>query len=158
MLIQDISSPLKYKLSNIEISFSPPYFAQIDSVKKFKFSRQDITWSEYSCNHCQHYPTFYLQSFITICSSIFKKKASFHIIPLISHQARHVFFTNFVFNPNQNEIEVLVRSVRPKGRSPQSCTVTDFEMETSNFVLFLLISVVSVHFRAIYDETIRCQA
>ena len=44
------------------------------------------------------------------------------------------------------------------GRSPQSCTVTDFEMETSNFVLFLLISVVSVHFRAIYDETIRCQA
>ena len=26
------------------------------------------------------------------------------------------------------------------GRSPQSCTVTDFEMETSNFVLFLLIS------------------
>ena len=23
------------------------------------------------------------------------------------------------------------------GRSPQSCTVTDFEMETSNFVLFL---------------------
>ena len=46
-----------------------------------------------------------------------------------------------------------------QGRSPQSCTVTDFEMETSNFVLFLLISVVSVHFRAIYDdETIRCQA
>ena len=44
------------------------------------------------------------------------------------------------------------------GRSPQSCTVTDFEMETSNFVLFLLISVVSVHFRAIYDETICCQA
>ena len=35
------------------------------------------------------------------------------------------------------------------GRSPQSCTVTDFEMETSNFVLSLLISVVSVHFRAI---------
>ena len=46
---------------------------------------------------------------------------------------------------------------RPVGRSPQSCTVTDFEMETSNFALFLLISVVSVHFRAIYDETIRCQ-
>ena len=44
------------------------------------------------------------------------------------------------------------------GRSPQSCTETDFEMKTSNFVLFLLISVVSVHFRAIYDETIRCQA
>ena len=43
-----------------------------------------------------------------------------------------------------------------QGRSPQSCTVTDFEMKTSNFVLFLLISVVSVHFRAIYDETIRC--
>ena len=45
-----------------------------------------------------------------------------------------------------------------KGRSPQSCTETDFEMKTSNFVLFLLISVVSVHFQAIYDETIRCQA
>ena len=44
------------------------------------------------------------------------------------------------------------------GISPQSCTETDFEMKTSNFVLFLLISVVSVHFRAIYDETIRCQA
>ena len=44
------------------------------------------------------------------------------------------------------------------GRSPQSCTVADFEMETSNSVLFLLISVVSVHFGAIYDETIRCQA
>ena len=29
------------------------------------------------------------------------------------------------------------------GRSPQICSVTDFEMETSNFVLFLLISVVS---------------
>ena len=44
------------------------------------------------------------------------------------------------------------------GISPQSCTETDFEMKTLNFVLFLLISVVSVHFRAIYDETIRCQA
>ena len=44
------------------------------------------------------------------------------------------------------------------GRSPQSCTETDFEMKTSNFVLFLLISVVSVHFRAIYHETICCQA
>ena len=84
MLIQDISSPSKYKLSKIEISFSPPYFAQIDSVKKFKFSRQDITWSEYSCNHCQHYPTFYLQSFITICSSIFKKKS------IISHHTAHL--------------------------------------------------------------------
>ena len=31
-------------------------------------------------------------------------------------------------------------------------------METSKLVLFLLISVVSVHFRAIYAETIRCQA
>ena len=49
-------------------------------------------------------------------------------------------------------IEVVV------GITPQSCTETDFEMKTSNFVLFLLISVVSVHFRAIYDETIRCQA
>ena len=45
-----------------------------------------------------------------------------------------------------------------KGISPQSCTETDFEMKTSNFVLFLLISVVSVHFRAIDDETIPCQA
>ena len=100
-------------LSNIEISFSPPYFAQIDSVKKFKFSRWDITWSEYSCNHCQHHPTFYLLSFITIRSSIFKK-ASFHIIPLISHQARHVFFTSFIFKPYQNigEMEVLIRPVR----------------------------------------------
>ena len=44
-----------------------------------------------------------------------------------------------------------------QGISPQSCTETDFEMKTSNFVLFLLISAVSVHFRAIYDETIRCQ-
>ena len=44
------------------------------------------------------------------------------------------------------------------GRSPQSCTVTDFEMETSNFVLFLLISIVSVQFWAIYDEAIHCQA
>ena len=42
--------------------------------------------------------------------------------------------------------------------TPQSCTETDFEMKTSNFVLFLLISVVSVHFRAIYDEIIHCQA
>ena len=118
MLIQDISSPSKYKLSKIEISFSPPYFAQIDSVKKFKFSRRDITWSEYSCNHCQHHPTFYLLSFITICSSIFKK-ASFHIIPLISHQARHVFFTSFIFNPNQNigEIEAVIRSVRSFDRN-----------------------------------------
>ena len=46
---------------------------------------------------------------------------------------------------------------KEEGISPQSCTETDFEMKTSNFVLFLLISVVSVHFRAIYDETIRCQ-
>ena len=61
-----------------------PLLAQIDSVKKFKFSRRDITWSEYSCNHCQHHPTFYLLSFITICSSIFEK-ASFYIISLISH-------------------------------------------------------------------------
>ena len=45
-----------------------------------------------------------------------------------------------------------------RGRSPQICTVTDFEMETSNFVLFLLISIVSVHFQARYDETIHCQA
>ena len=45
-----------------------------------------------------------------------------------------------------------------QGISPQSCTETDFEMKTSNFVLFLLILVVSVHFRAMYDETIRCQA
>ena len=44
------------------------------------------------------------------------------------------------------------------GRSPQSCTVTDFEMETSNFGLFLLILTVSVHFRAIHDETIHGQA
>ena len=44
------------------------------------------------------------------------------------------------------------------GRSPQSCTETDFEIKTSNLVLFLLISVVSVHFRAIDDETIPCQA
>ena len=36
--------------------------------------------------------------------------------------------------------------------------MTDFEMETSTLVLFLLISVVSVHFQAIYDETIRRQA
>ena len=47
-------------------------------------------------------------------------------------------------------------SLSLRGISPQSCTETDFEMKTSNFVLFLLISVVSVHFRAIYDETIRC--
>ena len=45
-----------------------------------------------------------------------------------------------------------------QGISPQSCTETDFEMKTSNLVLFLLISVVSVHFRAIDDETIPCQA
>ena len=45
-----------------------------------------------------------------------------------------------------------------QGISPQSCTETDFEMKTSNVVLFLLISVVSVHFRAIDDETIPCQA
>ena len=45
-----------------------------------------------------------------------------------------------------------------EGISPQSCTETDFEMKTSNLVLFLLISVVSVHFRAIDDETIPCQA
>ena len=45
-----------------------------------------------------------------------------------------------------------------EGISPQSCTETDFEMKTSNFVFFLLISVVSVHFRAIYDEIIHCQA
>ena len=44
------------------------------------------------------------------------------------------------------------------GRSPQICSVTDFEMETSNFVLFLLISIVSAHFWAIYNETIHCQA
>ena len=113
MLIQDISSPSKYKLSNIEISFSPPYFAQIDSVKKFRFSWRDITWSEYSCNHVQYHPTLYLWTFNTLCSSIFKK-ASFHIIPLISHQARHVFFTSFIFkpNPNNGKIEVLIRSVR----------------------------------------------
>ena len=51
-----------------------------------------------------------------------------------------------------------IRIALQQGISPQSCTETDFEMKTSNFVLFLLISVVSVHFRAIYDETIRCQA
>ena len=51
-----------------------------------------------------------------------------------------------------------VRVKQQEGRSPQSCTETDFEMKTSNFVLFFLILVVSVHFRAIYDETIRCQA
>ena len=49
-------------------------------------------------------------------------------------------------------------TIAHQGISPQSCTETDFEMKTSNFVLFLLISVVSVHFRAIYDEIIRCQA
>ena len=43
------------------------------------------------------------------------------------------------------------------GRSPQICTVTDFEMKTSNFGLFLLILTVSVHFRAIHDETIHGQ-
>ena len=56
---------------------------------------------------------------------------------------------------NRNETE---SRLRLGGRSPQSCTETEFEMKTSIFVLFLLISVVSVHFRAIYDETIRCQA
>ena len=49
-------------------------------------------------------------------------------------------------------------SKKVMGRSPQICTVTDFEMETSNFGLFLLISTVSVHFRAIHDETIHGQA
>ena len=119
MLIQDIPMPSKYKLSNIEISFSPPYFAQIDSVKKFKFSWRDITWSEYSCNHCQHYPTFYLLSFITICSSIFEKKHHFtsyrssHTPILYQNQARHAFFTSFILEPNQNigEVEVMIRSV-----------------------------------------------
>ena len=51
-----------------------------------------------------------------------------------------------------------VNVVKYMGRSPQSCTVTDFEMETSNFVLFLLISIVSAHFWAMYNETIHCQA
>ena len=61
----------------------------------------------------------------------------------------------------QNESTAHVAStvlIQHLGISPQSCTETDFEMKTSNVVLFLLISVVSVHFRAIYDETIRCQA
>ena len=113
MLIQDISSPSKYKLSKIEISFSPPYFAQIDSVKKFKFSRQDITWSEYSCNHCQHYPTFYLQSFITICSSIFKKKKH-HFTSYRSSHTKPDTSSSQVSYSTQNigEIEVLIRSVR----------------------------------------------
>ena len=62
------------------------------------------------------------------------------------------------------DLDVDSLGVRPgtmqqsKGISPQSCTETDFEMKTSNLVLFLLISVVSVHFRAIDDETIPCQA
>ena len=118
MLIQDISSPSKYKLSNIEISFSPPYFAQIDSVKRFKFSRRDITWSEYSCNHCQHHPTFYLLSFITLCSSIFEK--SFisthiaHLTPLFYSKTKPDTSSSQVsyFNPNIGKIEVLIRSVR----------------------------------------------
>ena len=62
-----------------------------------------------------------------------------------------------------SEIERLLEEKRSvakeqEGISPQSCTETDFETKTSNFVLFLLISALSVHFRAIYDETIRYQA
>ena len=52
----------------------------------------------------------------------------------------------------------LARGLDQEGISPQSCTETDFEMKTSNLVLFLLISVVSVHFWAIDDETMPCQA
>ena len=113
MLIQDISSPSKYRLSNIEISFSPPYFAQIDSVKMFKFLRRDITWSAYSCNPFQHHPPFISELSIHSVTQALKK-TSYHIIPLISHQARHAFFPSLIFKPNQNigEIEVLIRSVR----------------------------------------------
>ena len=53
---------------------------------------------------------------------------------------------------------LFLATLKLQGISPQSCTETDFEMKTSNFVLFLLISVVSVHFWAIYNEAIRCQA
>ena len=55
-------------------------------------------------------------------------------------------------------VKMRLLRTRQQGRSPQICTVTDFEMETSNFVLFLLISIVSVQFWAIYDEAIHCQA
>ena len=81
-------------------------------------------------------------------------------MPALSPTARCK--TDFLI-PNDEWKNILIQFSKPNssrlwGISPQSCTETDFEMKTSNFVLFLLISVVSVHFRAIYDETIRCQA
>lgn len=69
-----------------------------------------------------------------------------------------VYFVLFGIVIQIFQFKTILLSSSPLGISPQSCTETDFEMKTSNFVLFLLISVVSVHFRAIYDETIRCQA
>ena len=44
------------------------------------------------------------------------------------------------------------------GRSPQICIVSDFETETANFILFLLILIFSVHFRAVCNATLHCQA
>ena len=65
---------------------------------------------------------------------------------------------NLLLEYGENFPPQMTKEIPLQGISPQSCTETDFEMKTSNFVLFLLISVVSVHFRAIYDETIPCQA
>ena len=86
MLIQDIPMPSKYKLSNIEISFSPPYLHRLN-LSKSSNSQDWILLGQnihaITANTINH-PTFYLLSFITICSSIFEK-ASFYIISLISH-------------------------------------------------------------------------
>ena len=84
------------------------------------------------------------------------------MIPVISGLVSHL--VNLEGNDNWGRGRLVWRGItllighQHLGISPQSCTETDFEMKTSNFVLFLLISVVSVHFRAIDDETIPCQA
>ena len=68
------------------------------------------------------------------------------------------FCFGFLFFGDFLRVDGVMNEINLQGISPQSCTETDFEMKTSNLVLFLLISVVSVHFRAIDDETIPCQA
>ena len=118
MLIQDIWSPSKYKLSNIEISFSPPYLHRLN-LSKSSNSQDWILLGQnihaITANTINH-PTFYLLSFITICSLKKHHSTSYpssHTPILYQNQARHAFFTSFIIEPNQNigEIEVMIRSV-----------------------------------------------
>ena len=124
------------------------FFAQISSGRIFGCSLQ--------CDALACFPSYYVP-----IESI--RGSSIHVYKCVPRSSIHVYSRMrrpyaWLVRPFCLPAGYQFCTHTPTGRSPQSCTVTDFEMETSNFVLFLLISVVLVHFQAIYDETIRCQA